>query len=323
MSDTALISATRTASTMSTYQRCCRRDRVVDKKAPFSCVRPSDAARCCACPEDTRQFHSGTEDSARSVPEQTHLEMLACRALGRPDCSIGAAEHATPSQNRPPAAVLPDSSSWTPACSGRDVKRPRRCWGEQGRGRLLLERFWGLLEQRHLESLGGGGTRPGTCHGTRRPGTSNGVRSGVAVTSRGVSQIPAAPVASAAGRLTVLGKLQRDAPAGQNHHARPVRPTTYRCPAARGPAPGPLPRAAPLDVRPDLAVLPYGDRSSQPLTPHAATGLGSDPTRTGRPSPDSHPVVHRHVVPVQVGERERPPERPVDRARDDAVPVGQ
>ena len=150
---------------MSTYQRCCRRDRDVDKKAPFSCVRPSDTARCCACPEDTRQFHSETEDSARSVLEQTHLEMLACRALGRPDRSVGAAEHATPSH--PPAAVLPDSSSCAPACSGRDVKRPRHCWGEQGRGRLPLERNWGLFERRHLESLGG--TRPGRRHGTRCP----------------------------------------------------------------------------------------------------------------------------------------------------------
>ena len=33
------------------------------------------------------------------------------------------------------------------------------------------------------------------------------------------------------------------------------------------------------DVRPDLSVPLSGDRSSQPLTPHATTGPGSDPAR--------------------------------------------
>ena len=45
------------------------------------------------------------------------------------------------------------------------MQRPRHCWGEQGRGRLLLERTWGLLERRHLEPLGG--TSPGIRNGTR------------------------------------------------------------------------------------------------------------------------------------------------------------
>jgi len=39
-------------------------------------------------------------------------------------------------------------------------------------------------------------------------------------------------------------------------------------------------RCQQLDVLPDLAVFPCGDRSSQTVTPHAATGPGCGPTRT-------------------------------------------
>jgi hypothetical protein len=87
-------------------------------------------------------------------------------------CVIGAAravsahgpdqtESCENADRRPPTAVPFGSSSCTPACKGRGMNRPLHCCG--GRGRLLLERIWGLLERHDRGPLEG--MSPGRPHG--------------------------------------------------------------------------------------------------------------------------------------------------------------